>query len=719
MLALVATRAGEAANGETPKARTERPLERVTLQLKWRHQFQFAGYYAAIEKGYYREAGLDVHLVEAQPGHDPVETVLNGEAQFGVGTSEVVLLRAQGKPVLVLATIFQHSPLVLIARGSGAVTDLQGLHDRPLMIEPQSAELFAYFRNEGIDTDRLQIVPHSFSVDDLLAGKVGAMSGYSTDEPYLLQKAGVEYTVLSPRAGGIDFYGDNLFTTEEVARMRPEMVKAFRAASLRGWEYALENPDEIIELAINRYQSVKSLSHLRFEAERTAQLMHPGLIEVGHMNPGRWRHIAQTYEEFGMVPKDFDPSPMLYDPDPQTDLRAWYWALGILAAVTVTALGWVTPLVRLNRRLRRGERQYRQLAENAPFPVVISDAESGRLMFVNRLAAELMGGKPEAFFSRKAVEFYADAKDREQLLADLAQSTVAAPREIRLRTLDGREIWTLFSATHVEFDGRGGIVVAFHDITARHAMQEELRQAKEAAESANAARNRYLAVMSHEIRTPMSGIHGLTDLMLGDAPALTADQRENLVMMREAAESLMRLVNEMLDWSQLEAGAMKLESCHLMLPDFLRHLIGLFRPAAETRGVQMGLEIATDAPELVLTDPLRLRQILSNLISNAVKFTERGSVRVVVSAKQIDERHWRLSFEVIDTGQGISPEAQTRLFAPYAQADASVARRFGGSGLGLSISRSLARLLGGDITLRSAPGAGSTFTLEIIALSPP
>lgn len=695
-----------------------RELTPVTLQLKWRHQFQFAGYYAAIAQGYYRDAGLDVRLVEARPGQDPVEAVLQGEAEFGVGTSELVLLRARGEPVVVLAAIFQHSPLVLIARGSGAETDLQGLHDQPLMIEPQSAELFAYFRNEGVNPDRLKVVEHTFSVDDLLSERVAAMSGYSTDEPYVLQQAGIPYTVLSPRAGGIDFYGDNLFTTEAVLRARPELVRAFRAASLKGWEYALAQPEEIIDLILDEYRSVKTRSHLRFEAERTAQLMHPGLIEIGRMNPGRWRHIADTYAELEMMPRDFPVGAMLYDPDPRPDPRVWYWTLGGLAALTVAALGWIAPLLRLNRRLRRSERQYRHLAENAPFPVIISDLDSGRLLFVNRLAAELLDGAPEAFFSRRAVEFYVDPADRQRLLDELQTQSASIPREVRLRTLTGREIWTLFSGARVEFDASPGIVVAFHDITARHTLQDELLRAKEAAETANAARSRYLAVMSHEIRTPMNGIHGLTDMMLDEPETLAPDQRENLLMMRDASRSLLQLVNELLDWSQLEAGAMHLDLTPVVLSDILRHLVGLFRPATEARGVALALEISPTAPASIITDQLRLRQILSNLISNAVKFTARGAVRVTLEGEALEAGRWRLRFSVIDSGPGISPEVQAKLFAPFVQADAAVARNYGGSGLGLSISRSLAHLLGGDISLSSRPGEGSTFPLEITASEP-
>ncbi len=698
-----------------------RKLERVVLQLKWRHQFQFAGYYAAIEQGFYREAGLEVELREATPGRDHVEAVLSGDAQYGVGNSDLLLARAAGKPVVVLAPIFQHSPLALVARRESGVTSMQSLHDRPMMmIESEKAEILAYFKHEGVDITRLDIRPHTHRIEDFIEGRVDAMSAYVTDQPFYLRAAGVPYMIFVARAGGIDFYGDTLFTTEEQIRRRPEQVRAFLRASLRGWEYALAHREEMVDLILERYSDRLSREHLLFEAEKTAELMHPGLIEVGHNNPGRWRHIAQTYAEFGMVPRNFDVTPMLFVADASPDLRGWYWALGISAAVALAALGWVAPLVRLNRRLRRGERQYRQLAENAPFPVVISDLDSGRLMFVNRLAADLMGGAPEAFFSRRAVEFYVDPADRQRLLADVGEGMAAAPREVRLRTLAGREIWALLSGARVEFDGRSGIVAAFTDITARRAMQEELRRAKEDAEAANALRNRYLAVMSHEIRTPMSGIHGLTELMLNKGEELDADQRENLRMMQGAAHGLLRLVNELLDWSQLESGSVSLDASPVIVADFARHLAGLFRPGTEAKGVELGLEISTEVPPVIVTDALRLRQILSNLLSNAVKFTARGRVSLNVEAgpeqEGSDER--RIRFVVTDTGPGIPAEVQSKLFAPYVQADVTVARRYGGSGLGLSISRGLARLLGGDITLRSEIGQGSVFTVEILARVP-
>ncbi len=694
-------------------------LDRVVLQLKWTHQFQFAGYYAAVEKGFYREAGLDVELVEAQPGRDPVNEVFEGRAEFGVGTSELVVLRAQGKPVVVLAAVFQHSPLVLLATGRAAEQDLQSLHDKPMMIEPQSAELFAYFRNEGVDTTKLKIEHHTFSVDDLLSGRVAAMSGYSTDEPFLLQKAKAPYTLYSPRAGGIDFYGDNLFTTEAQMNEHPERVKAFRAASLKGWEYALANPQEIIDLIRREHPERKSREHLEFEAERTIQLMHPGLIEVGHMNPGRWRHIADTYAEFGMVPRGFAVEPMLYEAEQAPNLRWMYWTLGVTGGLVLVLAGWIAPLVSYNRKLKNSEKKYRELAERAPFPVTISDLLTGRFIFANGLAGEMLKVAPAELVRREATEFYIQPEKRTELLRRLEREETVSDQELSLRDGAGRVLWVLLSASRIDFGGRRGLVAAFQDITQRREMEGELRRAKEAAEAANAARNRYLAMMAHDIRTPMNGIIGMTELMLTDRESpLAEEHRDNMGLVKVASKSLLKLVNELLDWSQLEEGAMQVEAAPLHLREELEPLAGLFRPGAEAKGVELSLRIEDGVPDLVWTDPLRLRQILSNLLSNAVKFTASGKVEVAVEAVPCDpardgEATRRLRFRVSDTGPGIPEAVQERLFRAYAQADASVARRYGGSGLGLSISRQLARLLGGDITLKSRAGEGSVFTVEI------
>ncbi|MGH8045841.1 MAG: ABC transporter substrate-binding protein, partial [Chthoniobacterales bacterium] len=268
--------------------------DKVRVQLKWLHQFQFAGYYAAIEKGYYRDAGLDVTLIEGAPGVDPAKVVLNGSAEFGVGTPELVLERAAGAPIVVLGVIFQHSPYVFLALEGTGITDVAALAGKRVMIEPQAAELYAYLLHEGVNRGAVQIVPHTFSVQDLADGKVAAMSGYSTDEPFTLQSQHRRYLAFTPRAGGVDFYGDCFFTTEAQIHDHPARVRAFREATLKGWDYALKHPEEIIDLLVAKYHSRKSREALQFEAAQMRELMHPEIIPVGYMYAGRWKHIADT-----------------------------------------------------------------------------------------------------------------------------------------------------------------------------------------------------------------------------------------------------------------------------------------------------------------------------------------------------------------------------------------------------------------------------------------
>ncbi len=229
--------------------------ESVHLQLKWQHQFQFAGYYAAKEKGYYLQAGLDVEIIPSQPGEDHVQAVLRGQAEFGVGATDLLLLREQGAPLVVLAVIFQHSPLAIMTLKTAGRQSIHDLAGRRVMIEPGSSELYAYLNKEGLSADKFTLLTHDFDTDELLSGSVYAMSVYVTDEPFAVSQAGREYLLYSPRAAGIDFYGDNLFTTESLLKLKPELVKKFREASLRGWEYAMAHPEELVQLIHSRYSS--------------------------------------------------------------------------------------------------------------------------------------------------------------------------------------------------------------------------------------------------------------------------------------------------------------------------------------------------------------------------------------------------------------------------------------------------------------------------------
>jgi signal transduction histidine kinase/CheY-like chemotaxis protein len=353
-LVTVALGADEAAHGQ------------ITLQLKWHHQFQFAGYYAAQEKGYYRDAGLDVNILEAEPGLDVVGRVVSGQAQFGVGTSALLLSRQRGQAVVVLAAIFQHSPIILVASTRSGIAAVQDLAGKRLMIENQADELFAYLRKEGVSEKALTIVPHTFNPNDLINGKVDCMSAYLTDELYFLDRVHFPYLTFTPRMGGIDFYGDNLFTSESELKAHPDRVKAFREASLKGWRYAMQHPEEMADLIIARYGERRGRAYLLYEAQKMNTLVQPSMVDIGYMYSGRWQHIVDTYVDLGLLPKGFPLEGFLYEPDAgiRQVNRRLLTALVVLVGMGLLFGGATLVLFRLNLRLK-GEIASREKAEAA------------------------------------------------------------------------------------------------------------------------------------------------------------------------------------------------------------------------------------------------------------------------------------------------------------------------------------------------------------------
>ncbi len=340
--------------------------ETVHLQLRWHHQFQFAGYYAAIEKGYYAKAGLDVVLHEGSPEKIPVQEVLKNNAQYGVANSELLYERLHGAPLVALAAIFQHSPSVLFARKE--ILSPSDLIGKKVMMLNKSmdTDLLAMLSNEGVDKNSVGVLPSSFELQDLIDGKVDAYNAYLTNEAYLLKWQNFPFTVIDPRRYGVDFYSDILFTTEEEVRLHPERVKAFRQATIEGWSYALAHPNEIVELLIDKYYAEKSRRHLNYEAEVVRPLVVPDLIEIGHMNPARWQSMAETFVKAGMVDKsklDERLQGFIYDSDIKFDKEKLHSYLGVALIAMCIVVFIFLILVIAYKSIRRENRERRKISK--------------------------------------------------------------------------------------------------------------------------------------------------------------------------------------------------------------------------------------------------------------------------------------------------------------------------------------------------------------------
>jgi signal transduction histidine kinase/CheY-like chemotaxis protein len=242
---------------------------------------------------------------------------------------------------------------------------------------------------------------------------------------------------------------------------------------------------------------------------------------------------------------------------------------------------------------------------------------------------------------------------------------------------------------------------------------EELQGARDKADAANNAKSSFLGVISHELRTPMNGVLGAAQLL--SATRLETTQRDYLSIIRNSGDNLLSLLNDILDMTKIEAGKMTFETVDVSIEDLHRRVTGPFMAQAEAKGIDFNAHFEGDQPAIVRGDPLRVCQVIQNLLSNAVKFTERGAINYTIRSTRLSDRRVAFDFAIKDSGAGISPEDLARLFQPFTQVDASSTRRFGGTGLGLTIARRMANIMGGDITVESTVGEGSTFTFSVEA----
>jgi PAS domain S-box-containing protein len=334
----------------------------------------------------------------------------------------------------------------------------------------------------------------------------------------------------------------------------------------------------------------------------------------------------------------------------------------------------------------------------------------GRFIDCNQSFAQIVGyTSPAEVLQHRAQEFFYEVSSRDALLSQLKEHKAVTSYEVCLRRKDGSRVWVLENSSLVESnDGaEPEIEGTLINITERKRAEEEWRQAKEAAEAANRAKSEFLANMSHEIRTPLNGVVGMTELTL-ETP-LSPEQHEYLDAIKSSADALHVVINDILDFSKIEARKLELESVEFRLPETLAETLRPVAMSAQRKGLELCLEISPNVPQLLRGDPGRLRQVLLNLLGNAMKFTERGEVVLTVEKQSEHAENVCLLFSVRDTGIGIPPEKQQIIFEPFAQADGSTTRKFNGTGLGLSICAELVKMMGGKIWVESAPGKGSTF----------
>ncbi|WP_207060826.1 diguanylate cyclase domain-containing protein [Motiliproteus sp. SC1-56] len=469
-------------------------LTPVRLQLQNQHQFQFAGYYAAKAQGYYREAGLAVEFVPASPDHEPIESVLGGHADYGVANAAVLQQRLQGRPLVALAAVFQHSGAALIARQDKGVQALTDLTGRRVMLKPRDVELIALLRSEGVSVSEMILTEHTFDIEPMVEGRVAATSGYLPATPYELEARDIPYAAFYPAAYGLGFYSDILFASEQQLRAHPKQARAFRAASLRGWEYALSHVEEMITLILQDYRPELSRERLRYEALRMRGLIMPELVEYGHMSRARWQHMADTLVRTGMVQPSYSLEGFIYDPTPRPDFSRWQTTVILLLAVLAGVALVAGLLVRYNRRLQAAIRDghearaalnektalFQAIFDSMPDATVVSDTRRNVIM-TNPAFGRTFGYHEAELVGRSFKRLYADPEDFEKqgrLRYNLQTTARLAPFEIAMRRKNGEAFPSLTQGAPVLSEDRQvlGFVAVIRDITEQKKAREEIER---------------------------------------------------------------------------------------------------------------------------------------------------------------------------------------------------------------------------------------------------
>jgi len=372
----------------------------------------------------------------------------------------------------------------------------------------------------------------------------------------------------------------------------------------------------------------------------------------------------------------------------------------------------------VERNLRLSESKLNGIFASAPEGIVVIDTQ-GQIIQANAAAAHMFGYDTGALLGQ-SVGLLMHPKGRERHALDLrnyldtgVQSMLNRPRIVTGHRADGSQFPLRLSVTETRVDDDLYFTGVMQDFTQVKADEAQLIEAKNKAEVANRLKGEFLANMSHEIRTPMNGIVGMTQLVLDTE--LTPEQREHLTLARESADHLLVIINDILDFSKIESGALELERVRCQPEQILRHTVRSLAGLAEKKGLALTYTCTAAVPPEGMIDPVRLRQILTNLVGNAIKFTPGGRVHIAMDAQPIDGHRdaVMLHASVTDTGIGFDPARAEQLFNPFVQADGSISRSFGGTGLGLAITRSLVTLMGGQIGAQSTPGQGSVFRFTL------
>ncbi|MCP4342310.1 MAG: ABC transporter substrate-binding protein [Desulfobulbaceae bacterium] len=733
----------------------------IVLQLRWDHQFQFAGYYAADWQGYYDEAGIDVIIRPAVMANSPTlsatKEVAEGRADFGIGAADILIARDQGADLRVTASIFQHSATEFYALHNTKLDspeDLAQLKISRIVNNLPDIEYQALLRSEGIDPGSRKYFPHQPELDHLLTGKVDVIPGYSISIPFEAQEKGILLNSIKPSSYGINFYGDSLFVSGALADRDPDLVHRFTEASLKGWQYAIENSDELTERIDTSLLSTTHLAHPlafnQFQSKQVRNLIRDDIITIGHTNPLRWKKMFKSLKDTGVITNKANlPENFVFDREHIHELLAekqQTFSNYIFIAITLVATAILLFALFLKNVVRRRtselslinsdlkEKEEHLLNIQNELNTIFRDTPLIMLLInekflvhkANRMATEKVLRTETEITGLRGGEALRciHAKDDPQgcgfspkcdscVLRNTVKKTFATQRpqdniESQFFTKaekETAELTFLISTVPMTISGKKMVLFCAHDISSRKKVENQLLQAYKTEAIGTLAGG-----IAHDFNNILSLIVGYTEMAQDDILDQT-DCSESLDNVLVAAGKARDLVQQILAFSRQT----EIERIPLKLSTLIKELLLMLRSTLPTTIV-----IEQDIDHncgIVIADASQVQQIFMNLCTNSFQAMEQtgGTLRIELRKsphpKPADpalthiKKNLYAELVIGDNGPGITPRVLSRIFDPYYTTKA----KGKGTGMGLAIVHSIVSDHGGFVTVNSQEDIATEF----------
>ena len=657
--------------------------EHITIYLKWKHQFEFAGFYAAIEKGYYSDIGLDVKLVEFHE-NNIVSDVLSTPNSYGFHDSTIILDKMRGKSVKILASYFKKSPLVIITQSDIVVpTELSNKTIMAGKHELDSNALGTMLKNFKVTNYR--VVPHTYHIDDFINKRVDAMTAFISNEVYYLKKNSVKFNILNPSNYGIDVYGGILFTTNNEIDKHANRVQQITNATNRGWEYALEHKDEIIKLIINKYSDKKSYDALMYEANTLENIIMPKVYKVGYINQKMIDQSAKIFIQTGMFEGSYDIQDIIYSHE-----KALYNVILVFIGLVLILIIFLIIYLKKNKELKALNQSINTLFDVTLQTVVIYD-KSGKIKYANDFAYGLLGYKEEDFIGKKIYNFVIDADKQE------------AERNLRLNSNSDIHIVTVINAngTHLHCQAKGGPIL-YNGIEARVSVlvdiseliqlnnnlekkvQLELNKNREKEQimlqqSKLASMGEMIGNIAHQWRQPLNTLALNTQMLEVDFEDKTIDSNYIQHYVKNNMLTIDFMSNTIDDFRNFFKKD-KEKTTFELLP-VIEEVLNIINQAFEKHGIKINTNI-----EKCIFNGYKneLMQVILNILNNARDAlihsnTQHPTIDITVKCNTTKS----LAINIEDNAGGISKDIIDKIFEPYF----TTKFQKSGTGIGLYMSK--------------------------------